>query len=82
MTITSASAPANDKSDDIPARSFAALAHRLHSSQPLAYSLAQLYQASPSLIRFYKARGVLDSVSHNKKNQRITYNIPVIDDVF
>ena len=38
---------ASSKSDNIPARSFALLSHRLPSSQPLAYIIAQLYRASP-----------------------------------
>ena len=38
--------PVSNKSDNIPARSFASLTHRWQTS-PLAYIIAQIFQASP-----------------------------------
>ena len=53
-------------SDNIHARSFALLTHRLPSTQPLAYIVAQLYRASPLAyiiarlrLAFFKARTLL-----------------------
>ena len=52
LYTTFASAQASSKSDIIPARSFALLTHRLPSSQPLAYIIAQLRLACFAIITF------------------------------
>ena len=58
--------PVSSKSDNIPARSFAALIHRLPSSQPLAYIIARLWLAS---LRSWKVVKVYNYIELEIKNE-------------